>query len=131
MIHAAPLDLDNLAESDDTSLAVNLDVFSYWYENGYPVDGIVEAYCVVNVKRDNENTGHTVLKVETLSKPLDKADVVADQTEVWACDCKGYQHHYSVDLEDTPVTEWDACPHIEACDKSAKAKNDDNQDTLL
>jgi hypothetical protein len=130
MIHTAKLDLDQLASTEGQHKPIELDVWSYWYENGYPVESIVEAHSAVNQKPDAENTGHIVVLVETLSKPLNRADVAVDQAEVWACDCKGYAYHYSVDLEQHSVTEWGICPHIEAVNKGLRAQNDENQETL-
>jgi hypothetical protein len=130
MIHTAELDLEQFRTGDSHSKPIELEVWNYWAEHGYPVESIIEAYSAVHSKVDDKDTAHVVLKVETLSKPLDKADVAVDQTEIYCCDCKGYQYHYSVDLEDSSVVEWDSCPHIEAIDKTVKAQADDQQDTL-
>lgn len=130
MIHTAELDLDQLASTEGSHKPIELEVWSYWYESGFPVESIVEAHSAVNQKPDSENTGHIVVKVETLSKPLNRADVVEDKTTVWCCDCKGFQFHYSVDLAHKSITQWGACPHIEAVEKGIRAKNDENQETL-
>lgn len=131
MIHTAKIDLDNFAESDSTSLCVNLDVFSYFYEFGYPVDEILEAHSAVNVKTDDENTGHLVVRIQTLSKPIDQADAAVDQIEKWACDCGSYQYHVSVDLEEQSITDWGHCKHVKAVDPSVRAKNDPDQSELV
>lgn len=131
MIHTAEIDLDQLAESDAHSKPIELDVWAYWYENGYPVESVLEAHSAVNAKQDDDNTGHIVVKVETLSKPLNRADVVEDTVAIWSCDCRDYQFNQSVDLEETSVTEWSHCKHIIAVDRTLKAANDENQDTIV
>jgi len=130
MIHTARIDLDNFAESDSTSLCINLDVFSYFYEHGYPVDEILEAHSAVNAKPDDENSGHLVVKLKTLSKPLEQADASVDTHTMYACDCKSYTYHTSVDLEEKQITEWEPCKHIESVDPSVRAANDPNQEQL-
>jgi len=129
-LHSAPLDLDNFAESDSTGLSVNLDLFSYWATHGYPVDDIIEAYSVVNEKVGDENSSHVVLKVQTLSKPLDRADAAVDQTTLFVCDCRDYRFNLGVDLEQKSVTSWGQCKHVLECSKSAKAKQDEQQSEL-
>lgn len=129
MIVTGELDLEQFTPAEGQG--VELDVFSYFVENGYPVDEILEAHSVVNQKPDDENSGHIVLKVKTLSKPLSEADAVEDEMHMWTCDCKGYQYHYSVDLSERRLGEWDFCPHIEAVAKSVKALNDDSQTELM
>lgn len=130
MIHTAPLDLEQFGSDDDTDKPVWLDVWNYWNSNGYPVESIVEAHTAVHKKTDDEDTAHVVLKVETLSKPIDEADVAVDTIEVYCCDCKGYQFHYSTDLEDNRIASWGVCPHIEAVDPTIKAAKDENQTSL-
>jgi hypothetical protein len=130
MIHTADLDLEQLASTEGQHKPIELDVWSYWYENGYPVESIVEAHSVVNQKPDAENTGHIVVKVETLSKPLNRADVVDDTVNVLCCDCRDYQFNKGVDLEQESVTDWGHCKHIASVSKHIKAQNDENQDTL-
>jgi len=130
MIHTAPLDLSQFGTDDDTDKPVWLDVWNYFNTNGYPIESIDEAHTAIHKKTDDEDTSHIVVKVTTLEKPLEQADVVADQTQKWCCDCKGYAYHYSVDLEDHSVVDWKPCPHIEAVDKSVKAKAGDSQTEL-
>jgi len=129
-IVTAELDLEQFANSDSQQLPIEFNVWSYWYEHGFPVDSVMEAHSAVSRKSGEANSGHIVAKVETLSKPLDRADVAVDSCTVWCCDCKGYQFHYSVDLEEYSVTGWEACPHIEAVAKEARAQNDEQQETL-
>lgn len=129
-IHAAQLDLEQFGRDKEGEKLLELDVWSYWYNNGFPVEEILEAYSVVHEKPHDEDTAHIVVKVETLSRPIDEADIVADSTTVWACDCGRFAYHENVDLEDTSVTEWGHCHHIESCEKSIKAQNDENQRRL-
>jgi hypothetical protein len=131
MIHSAPLDLEQFQTEDSQQKPIELDVWSYFYENGYPVEEIVEAHSIVHEKVDEENTAHIVLKIKTLSKPLDKADVAVDQTEMYCCDCGRFQYHENADLEEQLITEWGHCHHIESVDKSLKAESDSNQRELI
>jgi len=99
---------------------LELDVFSYFYDHGFPVESIEEAHAVVNEKAEKENTAHLVVKIETLRKPLDIADLAIDGGfKMFACDCRAYQFHHSVDLEDKNITNWGECKHIDEV-KSAK-----------
>lgn len=129
-IHTAELDLEQFSTETEESNLLTLDVWSYWHDNGYPVESILEAHSALSQKATEENTGHIVLKVESLSKPLNRADVVEDSISVWCCDCKGYQYHYSVDLEQQGITDWKSCPHIKAVSKAERAKADDQQTEL-
>jgi hypothetical protein len=124
MIHTGKLDVEQFIED------IEIEVFSYLYDNGYPVDDIEEAHAVVSEKKE-ENTGHIVLRIQTLTKPLNEADATTDQTTKWVCDCKAFQFHHSVDLEERYLSEWDSCKHINAVSKVKKAQADENQDTLL
>jgi hypothetical protein len=124
MIHTGRLDTDRLTE------APPLEVLSYWIDNGYPVNGVVEAHTVVSRKEEAEDTGHIVMQVETLERPLSEADVVEDQTTEWCCSCPAYQYHCNVDLENKRLSEWRSCKHIKSIAKAEKAKADDNQREL-
>lgn len=130
MIHTAQLDLSQFGSDDDTHKPVWLDVWNYWNTHGYPIESIVEAHTAIHKKPDDEDTSHVVLKVETLSKPLDEADVAADTIQKYACDCKGFEYHYSTDLAENRIAEWGVCPHIESVDPTIKAKSDDAQTSL-
>jgi hypothetical protein len=110
---------------------VPLEVLSYWTDNGYPVNDIVEAHTVVSHKQEKEADGYLVLKVETLERPLSEADVVEDQTTEWVCSCPAFSFHHNVDLENRRLAEWEPCKHCrKVMDKSRRAKNDENQSTL-
>ena len=124
---SAPLDIEQFV--GDGPL-FELEVFSYFYDNGYPIETIEEAYTVIHDKIEEENTSHIVLKVETLAKPLDVADVAVDKTEKWVCDCRDFQFNRSVDLTERYLSEWETCQHIQAIDKAARAIADNNQETL-
>ena len=128
-IFTAPIDLDQLR--NEGTLPVQFAVFNLWESYGYPIEQVVEAHSAVTRKQDSEDTGHIVVRVETLSKPLNRADVVEDAIERWACDCGAFQFHNNADLEGERITDWGVCKHIEAVDKKAKAKNDENQSRLL
>jgi hypothetical protein len=127
---SAPLDVDQLTTAKDSDRPIELSVFAYWADHGFPVEAINEAYSVINRKVDGENTAHVVLNVDTLSKPINRADVAVDQMTKWCCDCRDYQYNRGVDLTERTLTEWEPCKHIQACSKAAKAKADDNQQTL-
>lgn len=128
MIVTGQLDVDQFTPAEGQG--VELDVFSYFVENGYPVEEILEAHSVVNQKPDDENSGHIVLKVKTLSKPLSEADAVSDELHRWVCSCKAFQFHHSVDLQERRLGEWEHCKHIQSVAKSVKAIEDKNQETL-
>jgi len=130
MIRTAEKDLEQYGTDDETNLPVNLDIFSYFYTHGYPVESIKELHTAFHVKPDAEDTAHDVLKIETLNKPLDIADAAVDTHTMWVCDCKAFSYHVSVDLEEQRITEWGHCKHIEAVDKSIRANADDSQETL-
>jgi len=123
MLHAGEIDTEQMTDAE-------LDVCSYIKTNGYPVDDILEAYAVISVKKHTDNSGHLVLKIQTLSKPIDQADAVADQTVKWICDCKDYQFNKWVDLEKKELADWGSCKHIREVSKSAKAEQDKQQHTL-
>jgi len=107
-----------------------IDVVSYLSTHGYPIDDILEAYAVVSVKTEAENSGHLVLKVQTLSKPIDEADAVDDQMIQWLCDCRDFQFNRSVDLDERKLREWGSCKHIQEVSKSQRAAEDRNQLSL-
>lgn len=123
MLHAGEIDTEQMTDAE-------LDVCSYIKTNGYPVDDILEAYAVISVKKDTDNAGHLVLKIQTLSKPIDQADAVVDQTVKWICDCKDYQFNKWVDLGKKELADWGSCKHIREVSKSAKAEQDKQQHTL-
>ena len=123
MLHAGEIDTEEMQDAE-------LDVSSYLKTDGYPIDDIIEAYAVVSVKNQSENTGHLVLKIQTLTKPIDEADAVEDQTTKWICDCKDYQFNKWVDLEKKRLADWGTCKHIREVSKSAKADADNKQNTL-
>jgi hypothetical protein len=127
---SAPLDVDQLTTAKDEDRPIELNVWGLWADHGYPVERINEAHTVINEKEDAENTSHVVLNVATLSKPMDKADAVADKTDLWCCDCRDYQFNRGVDLQERTLTEWDTCKHIQEISKVARAKQDKNQQTL-
>jgi hypothetical protein len=125
MIHTGKIPTENIQD-------IQLEVFSYLNTHGYPVDEIVEAYSVTSMKKDpqKDDTGHIVLQVQTLSKPMGEADAVADRTTEWVCDCKDYQFNKSIDLESRALAEWDSCKHIKEVSKSEKAVADERQSQL-
>lgn len=109
-IRVGELDLDSFPKPEGEP-RFYFEVFSYFETHGYPCDEITEAYSVVNEK-DGENSGHLVVKLSTLSKPLDQADYVEDKAEIWACSCADYRYNRGVDLEEKPIVAWESCKHI-------------------
>jgi len=73
MLHSGEIDTEQMQDAE-------LDVLSYLKTNGYPIDDTLEGHAVVSVKNQSENTGHLVLKIQTLTKPIDEADAIEDQT---------------------------------------------------
>jgi len=123
MLHSGEIDTEQMQDAE-------LDVTSYLKTNGYPINDMIAAYAVVSVKNQTKDTGHLVLKIQTLSKPIDEADAIKDQTIKWICDCKDYQFNQSVDLEKKRLADWGTCKHIREVNKSAKADADNKQNTL-
>jgi len=123
MLHSGEIDTEQMHDCE-------IDVVSYLSTHGYPIDDILEAYAVVSVKTEAENTGHLVIKVQTLSKPIDEADAVDDQMVQWLCDCRDFQFNRSVDLEERKLREWGSCKHIQEVSKSQRAAEDRNQLSL-
>lgn len=128
---SAPLDVDQFQTVKGGERVFELAVWSYWYDNGYPVESIEEAHTVIHEKDDEENSSHIVCKVQTLEVPINVADVVADQTTKWVCDCKRFQYQEGVDLEERRLTDWGNCHHIQAVSRTARANADEDQDTLV
>lgn len=112
-LYSAPLDLEQFANSGNLQLPIEFSVWTYWQTFGYPIEEIQAAYTVIHERDGEEDTGHIVLKITTLEKPIDTADAGADQFEMHCCDCARFQYHEGVDLEETPITEWGECHHIE------------------
>jgi hypothetical protein len=109
---------------------IELQTFAYLQTHGYPINEIREAYAVVSEKADADDTGHIVLQVQTLSKPMGEADAVADRTTEWVCDCRDYQYNQSVDLAERALSAWGSCKHIKEVSKSEKAVADERQSQL-
>jgi hypothetical protein len=123
MLHSGEIDTEQMHDCE-------IDVVSYLSTHGYPIDDILEAYAVVSVKTETENSGHLVLKVQTLSKPIDEADAIDDQMIQWLCDCRDFQFNQSVDLDERKLREWGSCKHIQEVSKSQRAAEDRNQLSL-
>ena len=123
MLHSGEIDTEQMHDCE-------IDVVSYLSTHGYPIDDILEAHAVVSVKTEAENAGHLVIKVQTLSKPIDEADAVDDQMIQWLCDCRDFQFNRSVDLEERKLREWGSCKHIQEVSKSQRAAEDRNQLSL-
>jgi len=123
MLHSGEIDTEQMHDCE-------IDVVSYLSTHGYPIDDILEAYAVVSVKTEAENAGHLVIKVQTLSKPIDEADAVDDQMVQWLCDCRDFQFNRSVDLGERKLREWGSCKHIQEVSKSQRAAEDRNQLSL-
>ena len=123
MFHSGEIDTEQMHDCE-------IDVVSYLSTHGYPIDDILEAHAVVSVRTEAENAGHLVIKVQTLSKPIDEADAVDDQMIQWLCDCRDFQFNRSVDLEERKLREWGSCKHIQEVSKSQRAAEDRNQLSL-
>lgn len=124
MIHTAELDLDRFPEVE-----LEFDVFSYFYDHGYPVD-ITELHSVVNQKPQDEDSGYLVAKITTTEVPLDEADVATDEISMYACSCPAFQFQEVPDLKETTITDCGQCKHLRSVDPVAKAKADENQTEL-
>lgn len=125
MIHVAPLDTDQIVESEFITESE-----TYLREQGYNVD-TVQYYSVVNQKPDAENTGYIVKTIETTTVPFAQADVVEDTYRMHLCSCKSYRYPNGLpDLEKQYVTAYSPCKHCKQVDPALKAETDAQQDTL-
>lgn len=124
MIRSAELQTEHV--TDDGELEPRI-----WVENaGYPVD-VLNQFPVVSVKDGEENTGYLVTRIRTLSKPPAEADAVEDEIETYLCHCWNFvTEHLPKFNEGATPSEISACKHIESVDKSARAKNDEGQQSL-
>lgn len=124
MIRSAELEDEHLTDDGELKPIV-------WLKNaGYPVD-VVQRHPTVSVKEKEENTGYQVTKIRTFSKHPDEADAVEDEIEVFVCHCWNFvtEHCPRFEEGETPA-DIGECKHIEAVDKTARARNDPNQQSL-
>ena len=101
----------------------------YLREHGYPILEVTESH---TVQRGKDKDSHLVLKIKTRDKPNDdpSLDFVADEIDLWVCDCADFRYRRSADVADEPPSSSDTCTHIRAVSKVEQAKNDENQATL-
>ena len=104
----------------------------YLREHGYTIEEVKESHSEDSNSRD---LSHNIIKVVTYDKPKDhpQLDLVEDEIEVWVCSCEDFQYNKSADVSESMVSpsQCNPCKHIKSVSKVQKAKNDDNQDTLL
>lgn len=97
---------------------------------------IEAVHSTVSVK-DTEKTSHLVFRVRCLTKPIQKADAVKDQTRLWVCDCKGFLfHRMRANPGDDRILPPQMIqdhedPHVQAVCKHKKAEADGQQETLV
>lgn len=118
------------AKLDDTCLTIEWDreeltvipeCFSWMRDAGYPVEGITAVHNSVSVKDGKENTGYLVIEIETLRKPVDEADAVADKIDLLVCTCPGFHYSHFADLDAEPITNTGNCPHTLALEQEMVA----------
>lgn len=108
---------------------------TYLRNQGYNIREINEKHTVPS--SDGESA-YLVYNISTYLFPknsalLDVADK-SQQIDLWVCSCPQFRFRETVDVSngvDVTPDQCGTCKHIEACDKSVKAANDENQDTLL
>lgn len=130
---SAPLNAENLDwYVQDDGILMDTTVLGWFRSNGYNIEAINELQAV---SRDSSDKAHLVANLEVSTKPSDDPDYDAavDTADVWACECGDFTHRQFPDLREfgNDPTDAGSCVHIEACDKSERAANDENQDTLL
>ena len=107
-------------------------IIQYLRQNGYTIEEVLEAHTVPS--NSNPELVHDVLLISTYEWPTNhpKLDYEAHRIEVWCCDCWNYRSE-SPDIAQTDVTPdmLPACKHIKQCSKVQKAKEDNQQSTLL
>jgi hypothetical protein len=121
MIKSAPLDSEYISE-----IEIESEIHGWMQDNGYPVDLTNRAYTVIS----ESGSGYLVYEVETLAKPIDRADSVVDSMTVWLCTCADMRFRRVPDFSEGSPKDISQCKHCIAARKELRAENDENQQTL-
>ncbi len=86
-----------------------------------------------NRKQDSEDSAYLLTKIETTRVPTAKADYAVDKITMWVCNCHDMQYNKLKPFLKGEITldEVGGCKHVKAHDKVERAKQDDQQETLL
>lgn len=126
-----PLSNDADKPAADGALVLRLACMRWLQEANYPVENITDIHQNVSVKRDGEDAAHVVCRIETLSRPIEDADVVEDGYEFWACSCKGFHYHKFPRLDEgESIESVGECTHIESVRRSCRGVAGRGQETL-
>lgn len=126
-----PANADNLTVelTDDGRMIVEPGYLGFLRTNGHSVLGIEELHTVA---REDSDKSHIVAKITTRRLPDDhpELDFVADEMELWVCDCWSFRSQSADVSEGEAPDECAACTHIKQVSKVERAKNDASQETL-
>jgi len=118
-----------------SGIVVEPSYITYLRNQGYTIEDVIEKHSVPS--SDGESS-YLVYLIQTYLFPknsalLDVADE-SQQIELWVCSCPQFtfreRAEVSAGVEITP-DQCGTCKHCEQVDKSLKAANDDQQETLL
>ena len=116
--------------TQDGQIVVEPAWVDYLRNQGYIVESVDEAHTVESSSRD---IAHLVVKITTYDKPRGSYDAVEDEISLWVCSCEDWQYNQSADVSKNMVKPSDSgrCKHCLEVDRVERAKQDENQDTLL
>lgn len=118
-------------EYSDGALIARLDCMDWLQKAGYPVDDFTELHTGVSVKTDSDDSGYLVGRIETLSKPVEDADVAVDQYSFWACSCPGFHYHRFPDLDSESIEGVGECAHVERVRRKVRESAGEGQETIV
>jgi len=86
-----------------------------------------------NRKQDSEDSAYLLTKVETTRVPTAQADYAVDKIELWCCNCPSFQYQSLKPFLNGEQTldEIRTCKHVKAHNKVERAKQDEQQDTIV
>jgi len=128
------LNADNLTvdTTADQKITIEPEYLAFLRSQGYLIEQVLEANCVQS-ESDSE-TAHIVVKVQTYQYPRDnpRLDLIEDEHTITVCDCWAYRQD-SVDVREETLAEGTLpiCKHIRKLYREARARNDEQQATLL
>jgi hypothetical protein len=111
--------------NSNQEMVVEPSFIGFLRNEGYTLDGIEELYSVPS--ESEKGKSHLVGKVQTYKLPKDHPDldIIEDQCSIWVCDCWSYRQ--SSELNPPRGN----CKHVRSISKTEKAKEDENQETLI
>lgn len=122
----------HLEVTNDGKVIREPQIIQYLRQNGYTIEEVVEAHTVPS--DSDPELVHDVLLIHTYEWPTNhpKLDYEAHQIAVFTCDCWAYRSE-SPDISEPEVTPdmLPTCKHIKGISKVERAKDDNQQTTLL